>query len=307
MTKSIADQVSEYGERVALRTVYEKGSSGFYSDGHYREATIADLDTYGHWDHDKNGRYLVPQYCSGSDYSGQLVEVSNAQAFSETFSDGNGKWWTEVSGGYGTFAIVIDLEGIPDSDEEDSPDDLRDQVVEWLHALSLYPLADEDLHSHLEVEAQDEAWKDWAQKDFARAIAKRLSLEDEDTLDADLLSTVFYETSDKIGEYWINEQGDSMWIRVDKIAAKVSQESLDQLLASTIPHLEAVKRLKTAEHRIGSLKNAVKKVHAQLSDPSVGQAASELTALLDALEISPMEWERCKARGTLPDGRPIFV
>ena len=124
---------------------------------------IVDIDedkwpirTYGRWDlsrSPKNGKYFVPALLSGSDYSGQLVHRSNYEVWKEKFASGEDKWWCDVSGGHGTYAIVISLERVPEEDEE--------EAGEILGALEQYPLIDEDHHSHLEMESQEEAWKDW--------------------------------------------------------------------------------------------------------------------------------------------------
>lgn len=122
--KSIADRVSDCGERVTLGEVraictptckHWRGET--WHDCHWEPATIKTLTTSGCWTHDKDGRYLVPSHCSGSDYSGSLVEVSNMRAFRESFKAGEDLWWTEVSGGHGTFALVIDMESIPDGED----------------------------------------------------------------------------------------------------------------------------------------------------------------------------------------------
>ena len=184
---------------------------------------------YGSWHQAKNGRYLVPQYLSGSDYSGTLVERSNAQKWGEEFSDGEDEWWARLIGGHGTFAIIIDMKGVPEDKEE--------EVAEFLNALSNYPLADEDLHSHMEMEAQDEAWKDWGRKDFRKEIEKVYSV-DLDEAEAELgeevvnrkLDELFYKASDKANEYWVNEQGDSMYIDLERVVAKGTvQEDIEAL------------------------------------------------------------------------------
>lgn len=168
---------------------------------------------YGNWRTTKgrDGRYFVPEYLSGSDYSGSLVERSNVDAWREQFADGENTWWCTVHGGHGTIAIVVDGEG------------LTDEAKEFLCALSDYPLADEERHSEMEMEAQGAAWDDWARRDFVRALEKRFDVEDLDlAADNDQLFELFRETGDRIGEYWVNEQGDSMYINVDRIASKVS-------------------------------------------------------------------------------------
>jgi hypothetical protein len=184
---------------------------------------------YGSWRDSKNGDHLVPALLSGSDYSGSLVQKSNHRAFSEAFSDGENEWWTDASGGHGTYSIVIALKKVPEDREE--------EVAEFLNKLSNYPLADEDLHSKMEVEAQDEAWESWARKDFRKEIEKAYGVdldEAEETLGVEVferkLSDLFIEASDKANEYWENREGNDMSINLERVVAKgVTEQDVDAL------------------------------------------------------------------------------
>jgi hypothetical protein len=180
---------------------------------------------YGRWHDRKNGRYLLPDLLSGSDYSGSLVQKANYRKFSEDFADGEDTWWTNVPGGHGTYGILIDMQGVPD--------DISTDVAEFLNSLHDYPLADEDLHSEMEMEAQEEAWNGWAERDFARALEKKFAgdeelepvLEDVLTDDEKLkkLRELFEDAREKANEYWVNEQGDEMYINIDRIVKKVTK------------------------------------------------------------------------------------
>ena len=200
------------------------------------------------WNEGQDGRYIIPKLLFGSDYSGTLVEKSNAQAFAEQFKDGQGIWWQWVYGGHGTYGIVIDRQAIPEEEDPEEPDTL-DAVLECLESLTDYPLLDDDLHTNMEIEAQDEAWNDWARGDFQKVIKQRIRREEEarkldeegesvdvdeieGDFDAALLFEVFCAVSDRIGEYWTNEQGDQMYIRVEKLADRLTPEELKQLIAS---------------------------------------------------------------------------
>lgn len=208
--------------------------------GHYLNIEPEDwpISRYGQWrsahttySHD-DAEYLAPDYLGGSDYSGTLVERSNRDVWRETFSEGEDQWWCEVSGDHGTFAIVVRIADMPD------------EAREFLDALESYPLADEDHHSRLEMEAQDEAWKSWARDDFRKALCKRIEAElcfDDfdgtfdagealDDVDDSQIDHVFWEIlRNGNGGEWINEQGDQMWIRVDEIAESVSDDDLRML------------------------------------------------------------------------------
>ena len=85
----------------------------------FRDIPITELDRYGGWVEDSTGTCIVPGYLSGSDYSGSLVERSNYEAFQEQFASGADIWWVSVSGGHGTYGIVIDVTLVPAEVEED--------------------------------------------------------------------------------------------------------------------------------------------------------------------------------------------
>ena len=180
---------------------------------------------YGSWDRAKDGRYLVPGLLSGSDYSGSLVTQSNHKAFSEQFSDGEDVWWTSAPGGHGTYSIVIDTQGVPEDDQAG--------VEDFLNGLQDYPLADEDLHSQMEMEAQEEAWEDWTEHDFKQALERKFEVE-FDEVDSSKLRELFEGASDKANEYWVNEEGGNMWIQVEKVAAKVTEDDLVALGATYV-------------------------------------------------------------------------
>lgn len=183
---------------------------------------------YGRWHDRKNGRYLLPDLLSGSDYSGSLVQRANHRSFSEMFADGEDEWWTNVPGGHGTYGILIDMKGVPD--------DISTDVAEFLNALHDYPLADEEMHSEMEIEAQEEAWNSWAERDFAHDLQKKFGddpkLEpvlDEVLMDDELLKKLrdlFEDARERANEYWVNEQGGEMWIDLKRVLAKVSKEDV---------------------------------------------------------------------------------
>jgi hypothetical protein len=180
---------------------------------------------YGSWERAKDGRYLVPGLLSGSDYSGSIVTMSNRKAFMEQFSEGEDVWWTSAPGGHGTYSIVIDTQGVPE--------DATSEVEDFLNALQDYPVADENLMSEMENEAQEEAWENWVEGDFKRGLESKFEVE-FDEVDPAKLRDLFEKASDKANEYWENEEGGNMWIRVEKIVAKVTEDDLVALGATYV-------------------------------------------------------------------------
>lgn len=173
------------------------------------------LTTWNRWHDDSEGRWFLPEYLSGSDYVGCLVEQSNARVFRERFADGEGRWWREVTGGYGTFGVLVRTLAYRNCTD----------VREFFDALEDYPLASDDDHSDLEFEAMCEAWENYGRADFLRevkAYARHIMGESyEDAIDAavdavgdEQWDATWRDVCDREnvngGTGYANEQGDSI-------------------------------------------------------------------------------------------------
>lgn len=173
--------------------------------------------TYGRWDVRKDGRWFVPEWLTGSDYSGTLVERANLRAFKEAFPQGEGSWWVEVHGGHGTFGVLVRTLAYKNATE----------VREFFDALEDYPLASDDLHSELECEAEQAAWEDYGRKDFVaevKAYAEHVMSQDgtyddaieaaAESIDDDQWDATWRDVCDRSnvngGTGYVNEQGDAI-------------------------------------------------------------------------------------------------
>jgi hypothetical protein len=200
-------------------TTPENGSSLSYGDlkeefDYQGKLKTADIDSS--W-------FFLSSYMSGSDYSGNDLEVSNHRVFLEMFGSVDGVH--DVYGGYGTFAVAIRLSTLADNEE----------IRECLSALENYPVIDEDDMSEVEQEAQNEAWKSWLASDFAKALRQKfdnkkngLNLEDIES-ESNEMRSLFYEAAEHANEYFINETGNSAWIDIEKIIKEVTEEDLASL------------------------------------------------------------------------------
>lgn len=128
----------------------------------YKGGEPEDYSTFAYsaFEPDPKGGFVMPNYMGYSDYSGSLVEKSNVRSFTETFGELQGKEWWLLHGGHGTEAIVVRR----DADEREP------EIGEFIDGLENYPLADESLHSEMEMEAHDEAWKSFGRSDFRTAL-----------------------------------------------------------------------------------------------------------------------------------------
>ena len=99
-----------------------------------------------------------------------------------------------------------------------------DTILDVLEGLDNYPLIDDDELYQQEQEQIEEAWDNWVEYDFKRAIESKydIDLDDYELIPEQTFRSIFDQTAENISEYWINESGYDMWINVDKVV-----ESLD--------------------------------------------------------------------------------
>jgi len=117
---------------------------------------------------------------------------------------------------------------------------ITDDMIEELQGLERYPLLAEDDHSELLQQLQDEAWEDWAARDWAKAVIKALDQyapddadpywaeERIDAVPEDKLSELFHACADQSSTYWQEEQGDQ-YIDLDRVASAIDIDDLRDL------------------------------------------------------------------------------
>jgi len=164
--------------------------------------------------------YVVPNYLSGSDYSGCSVERSNFRIVLEEHSE----TVVELFGGHGTYGIAIPLESFPS--------DLLDTIV----GLDDYPAIDEGDMSMYEVDSSDESWECCYESDFRRLINGVLGRERD--CDADITvedearwRQYFEDGRESVNCYWECETGGNMYVDIERVASSCTIESLRHLLA----------------------------------------------------------------------------
>lgn len=177
------------------------------SHGSIKQSEIANYTT--------NKVYYVPNAACGSDYSGNLLEVSNYNVLRDDYGTIDGV--IMLHDNYGTFAIAFRLDVIEKNEE----------LQDILKGIRHYPLISSDELEHLEQEEQERAWTDWAKDDYTTAIRNKIDPDDKhktekvgliNNLSENDLATMFYKAQEASNEYWVNEEGSSMWIDVEKLA-----------------------------------------------------------------------------------------
>lgn len=127
----------------------------------------------------KDGKLVSDSMLVASDYSGNdggIVRV-NVNWWGENFSDQQGTMWWATHGGHGTFGVVVDARVLDESYEWDDEDTAyaAEQMREALESLENYPILDEEAHSELEFQQQNEQFHESAADDnFAEKIAEAL-------------------------------------------------------------------------------------------------------------------------------------
>jgi len=163
----------------------------------------------------------LSDHALSGDYCGAPHTASNCRVLLEEF--GGSPQCREAYGSYGSRSIAID------------PRYLSDELLESLQSLENYPILDEDDCGALELELQAEAWENWAERDFQRALESRLSSLCGDELAEDIVSSfssspdtfsLFETLREEANEYWQSQSSPDQWIDVERIVERASDRSL---------------------------------------------------------------------------------
>ena len=82
-------------------------------------------------------------------------------------------------------------------------------------SLENYPILDEGLHNEKVMEAEGEAWENWAEHDFRSAVEGAYGV-DLDNVSPISLTPVFLDAAETANEYWI-EEGSGVYIDIDRV------------------------------------------------------------------------------------------
>lgn len=130
--------------------ILENGCTYSYGDFHEYTGEVTEAL--------KKSLFLMPTLMSGSDYNGGSVNLSNKRSFLKLYEEVEGVY--EVEGGYNTYGVVIRL------DVYESNADIK----KTLDSLDNYPLVDEEDHSALESDWDNEYMTDILIPDLIRDI-----------------------------------------------------------------------------------------------------------------------------------------
>jgi hypothetical protein len=163
--------------------------------------------------------FLTPELLSGSDYcSSGSVEVSNHRVFLERYGKLPNMY--DVYGGYGTFAVAIRL------------DSLTSEMIEDLNSLEEYCILDEDDHSEVENEAEEESWENCYRSDFTRALSKRFPAHEDVIEDAstEAIDTLFYKLMERTNTYWEHEAGSNAFVRIERVIEGATEQDITEAI-----------------------------------------------------------------------------
>jgi hypothetical protein len=178
-----------------------------------------------------------PSLCGYSDYADSgLVGKANFKHFEDCYSAPE---ILTASYGWNGESIVVDLRF--------ASEDLIESIV----ALEDYPLADEDLHSELEVQEQEAAWEDTYSGEWFKVLVDRLDLYAPDnaemywaeemveaTVSAEVALELFERCREAANEYWVVEDlSCGAYINMGRVAAQLTGEDLVSLGLLTVDRL----------------------------------------------------------------------
>jgi len=163
--------------------------------------------------------YIMPELLCGGDYAGTTVERANHRAFLKLYGHHPGV--DTVTGGYGTFAVVLSIKWLLDNPEPAAC------ILDTLEALNEYPVVDDEELSEYEIELTCEGWDCWARHDYLVGLNKKfgdIEVSDDDAFE------IFNKVVARIGEDWYAD-GNDMYVDVDKVVAATT---VDDLCVTTI-------------------------------------------------------------------------
>lgn len=181
-----------------------------------------------------------PDWCGYSSYDNTgLVGKANFKHFKDRYSEPE---ILTASYGWDGESIIVDLRF--------ASEDLIESIV----ALEDYPLADDQLHSELEMEEQATAWEDTYSRKWFKILASELdryAADDaemywaEELIEATVSDRAAFELFERCqeaaNEYWVVEDlSCGAYINMDRIAAQLTGEDLCSLGLLTVDRLAAV-------------------------------------------------------------------
>jgi len=182
---------------------------------------------------------VINSLCTYGDYCGCLVQQTNFECLKELLetehkdSEDEDFGWEECHQGYNRHLIAMSWEVWSSED-----------VQEFLGALEDYCVADEDKLCKLQLEAESEAWENWACSYFLSEMESFVEsksfdyveirpvfklFEDYKVSDA-VVFDVFQQATEKSNEYWVNESGGEMRINLERVFQAVTLSMITKAL-----------------------------------------------------------------------------
>jgi len=156
---------------------------------------------------------LIPDACSGSDYSGGALARANVSALQEIV-DEDGIVSFSVSGSHGSHGIALPL--------WQRGTDLG--ISYALRGLSSYPVVCEDALQEIEGEDEEETWESSIRSDLVREIESVHGV-DVDAIAEDALVRLFYDLQESTGETWEHTE-EGAWISVERLVDGTERAAL---------------------------------------------------------------------------------
>lgn len=179
--------------------------------------------------------YYVINLASFGDYDNSCaVERANYREIKESKEFENCDWLDTDIGAYNWEAITIELHEIETKKWTSKDSKIADWLIDILDGLSDYPAINDETISIIEIELQDETWKNCYESDFINELDKifsekyNFSFQDAE-YSSEKLRELFEETAKSINECWIIESGGNAYIDIERIAQNFPIEKANNI------------------------------------------------------------------------------
>ena len=213
---------------------------------------------------------LVPDACSGSDYSGGSLARANVSALQE-IADAESVVSFSFSGSHGSHGIALPL----------WERGTEFGLVSALRGLRDYPIVSEDALYEIEREEEERTWENAIRSDLVRELESVHGV-DVDEIAEDALFHLFCELQEATGETWQHTE-EGAWISVERLADGTTRAALLEIPGAVSASADEER---DAARVLLSLRETVDALPAPeaLQEIADGSADADSASILETLE-----------------------
>ena len=237
---------------------------------------------------------------SGSDYNGGALARSNFGSMLALIEELEEEHecslpYFQAAGGYGTFALLFAL-------DKEAPEEALAGIVGALESLDSYPVLDEEHYTETEMQDEEEAWKNYAERDFVSELEQSIGspyLCEVDFDGAKIDSGEFFrlvaERENLNGGTGVAHECTGPYFMTGEAASAVHPAKLFYLGAATIDGKQALNYASEASEEDA---NEARRV---LRLVGLGDCLQSIGGALQGLFFDGSLWSRKQRRGMKPE------